>query len=101
MKTKTRVYQLATYDVWGNAREGFEVNNVYQHGEIKIKCKGSVYNQGTEWEFTEWAPTDLQCNRAVGARNCQSVQGEPDYVLYFENKMNGKPVYELRFLRFE
>ena len=36
---KVRKFRLWTYDVWGNAREGFSVNDRCSHGYVNIACK--------------------------------------------------------------
>lgn len=73
-------YKLYTYDVWGNARDGFQVNDVYpQSGIYTIRDDA----------------TDYQINRKVSGRGI-TWDGEPGYTLYAENKRNGKPVGELR-----
>ena len=93
MKLETQTYELWTYDVWGNAKDGWEVNNRYKHGTITLKVKPTVFNQGTPHEFTAYGPTDLQINRAVRGRGIV-WDGETDYTLYGETK-SGKPVCEL------
>ena len=49
-----RTYQLWTYDVWGNAKDGFEVNDRYKHGVVSIKCHAKKFNVGTPQEFTSF-----------------------------------------------
>lgn len=95
MKTKLRTYSVFTYDVWGDARDGFWVNNVFRQESVSIRCKRKVYNVGTEHEFESFGPTDLQLSRAVGVTGCE-WEGD-DRNLYATNKSNSKPVCELRF----
>ena len=39
------VWESATYDVRGNARDGYEVNDVYRRRTpIEIQCKVETYN---------------------------------------------------------
>ena len=97
---KLRRYQLWTYDIWGNARDGFEVNNRYKCGTIEIKCKLHVYNAGTDFEFADYSPTDLQLSRAVKPNKTirLSWEGETEYTLYASNNRNGCPICELEFL---
>jgi len=97
-KYRTRIYTFWTYDVWGNARDGWEVNDRYKHGEVSIRCKAETFNAGTEHEFTHYGPTDRQLSRAVGGRGLQ-WDGEADYTMHAETK-RGKPVCELCFERF-
>ncbi len=93
MKSKIRKFQLWTYDVWGNARDGFDVNDRYKQGVIEIKCKREVFNAGTAQEFETFNPTDGQLSRAVGGRGL-SWDGDGEN-FYAENARNVKPACEL------
>ena len=93
MKTKTRRYRLWTYDVWGNAREGFDVNDRSSHGYVTIICKREVFNAGTAYEFETFEPTDRQLSRAAGFSGVVWEGLEGTY--YAEAKTNGRPVGEL------
>ncbi len=83
--------------MWGNGRDGFNVNDVYSGGVVYIRCKREIHNKGTPHEFSSYHPTDLQLSRAVGGKNL-SWDGESDFILYAERSSNGKPVCELRFI---
>jgi hypothetical protein len=89
-----RTYTLWTYDVWGNARDGFQVNDRFKSGRVSIRCAAKVYNAGKPGEFLAYEPTDLQLSRAAGVKGCE-WDGESDGVLYATQKSNGKPVCEL------
>ena len=88
-ETKVKRYQVWTYDVWGNARDGFEVNDRSKGGTVTINVKPETFNAGTANEFTTWEPTDNQLARACGARGCAFEWSEGSY--YIENKSNGRP----------
>lgn len=96
MKTKLRRFRLWTYDVWGNARDGFYVNDRYSHGTVAIRCKREVFNAGTPHEFETYEPTDRQLSRAAGFSRV-SWDGQ-DGVFYAESSRNGRPVGELNEL---
>ena len=93
MKTKIRKFRLWTYDVWGNARDGWEVNDRYSHGVVAIKCERAVFNVGTAHEFETFEPTDRQLSRAAGFTGVQWDGQEGCY--YAETRRNGRPVGEL------
>lgn len=93
MKTKIRTFRLWTYDVWGNARDGFDVNDRYDHGYVTIKCKREVFNAGTQNEFETFNPTDRQLSRAAGF-NGVAWDGDGES-FYAEVSRNGRPVGEL------
>ena len=72
-------YEIISYDVWGNSRDGWTVNQAFHTGRYV--------------EIPEYA-TDRLINRRVGARGVV-WSGEFPYSLYGENK-SGKPILELR-----
>ena len=72
-------YQLYTYDLWGNAKDGFEVNDVYRSSTI-IDVQEDT--------------SDLAINRRIQGRGIV-WDGEHGYTLYGASK-TGKPICELR-----
>ena len=98
-KTQARIYKVWTYDVWGNANDGYDVNDRSSAGKVIIRCKRKVFNEGTAHEFTSYDPTNLQLSRAVGGRGL-SWDGESDSTLYAEQKSDGRPECELEFCYF-
>ena len=73
-------YEIITYDVWGNAKDGWEVNDAYRTGRhVRIRPDAS----------------DYAINRAVGLRGVQ-WDGDPEYGLYGTFKRTGRPALELR-----
>ena len=73
-------YQVISYDVWGNARDGFEVNQAFTTSQF-IELDGSE--------------SDRTINRRLGF-NGLSWDGEHGYTLYATVKRNGMPACELR-----
>lgn len=90
---KIRRFRLWTYDVWGNARDGFDVNDRYSHGTVEIRCKRQTFNVGTPHEFHSWEPTDRQLSRAAGFTGV--TWDGSDGSFYAENSRNGRPIGEL------
>lgn len=41
---RPEVWDVQTLDVWGNAEDGWEINNWYRAGEVRIPTKEFVYN---------------------------------------------------------
>lgn len=91
---KLRRYTLWTYDVWGNARDGFEVNDRFKRGTVTIRCKATTHNAGTPHEFVSYDPTDRQLSRVAGVSKVE-WDGVTDEAFYANLKSNGKPVCEL------
>lgn len=94
-KTIQTVWEVATYDVWGNSKEGFDVNNVYRNGEITIRCKPERYNIGTEREFVSCGPSDYQIKKVFGI-NCRIDTDGDDMVIYVNRSRDLYPIGELR-----
>lgn len=95
---KILTYEVCRYDVWGNARDGWDVNDVWRTGEkIHVTCKRERHNAGTAQEFSTYVPTDRQLNRALGARGLV-WDGETEHTLFATHSRSGKPVGELRFV---
>lgn len=45
------VWELRTYDVWGNDRDGYEVNNVFSAGTVELRIPQTRHNVGVEWHI--------------------------------------------------
>lgn len=88
-----QVFEVWTYDVWGNARDGFDVNDRCKVGTVTIHVKPVSFNVGTEHEFTVHYPTDRQCAMATGWQGCH-WDGDEN-TIYAELNSNGRPVGEL------
>jgi len=93
VKHVIRKYELWTYDVWGNARDGFDVNDRYKHGTVSIKCNRQVFNAGTPNEFSMYEPTDRQLSLAAGFGVSVSWDGMDGN--YTAEARNGRPIGEL------
>jgi hypothetical protein len=78
-------YQLLGYDVWGNAKHGYEVNNMYNLGEFEIN------DDMTDTEIVH----HIGCNKQVEIDNCIS----DETTIYFKMKKSGKPLCELRLIQ--
>lgn len=89
-----KTYEVWGYDVWGNAKDGFDVNDRSRIDTIAINVKGETYNQGTANEFTTFEPSDLQLARALNVRGCE-FENSGDGVIYVTKKSNGRPEGEL------
>ena len=65
-KTKTRSFEIWTYDVWGNAEDGFYVNDLTCiDRDYKIRCKAQTYNVGAPQQLTVYALTARQIKRVA------------------------------------
>lgn len=81
-------YKVHSLDVWGNVRDGFNVNDVYpSHAEIDLPAE----------------PTDAQVIRALvdagslkSARFQFDVEGEIGHYMWVGHAPTGRPLLELR-----
>lgn len=95
MKRITTTWEIATYDVWGNARDGYEVNDVYRHGETTLVLTVNTYNQGTPQEFESASPTDRQLRRVFGLGKVQIDTDGDDLHIYVNRARDSYPIGEL------
>ncbi len=86
-------WELRTYDVWGNAKDGYEVNDTYRAGEVTIRCKVEVNNAGTPQEFLSAYPSDSQIRRALSLRRFKLELDGDDLHIYVNR--DGYPCGEL------
>jgi hypothetical protein len=99
MKTKPRylhtVWRLRTYDVWGNVKDGFEVNDTYSSGKVALKLRVESANIGTLREFKHAFPTDAQLRAALGLGRTQIDVDGDDITIYINRARDGYPLGEL------
>lgn len=94
-KTVKTVWEIATYDVWGNAEDGYDVNDVYRQGETEIDCKIELNNPGTPFEFKSASPSDSQIREVFGIKCSIETDGD-DMVIYVNRSRDSYPIGELR-----
>jgi hypothetical protein len=98
-RTKTRyvdtTWELRTYDVWGNAKDGYEVNDTYRAGETTIRCKVEVNNAGTPQEFLSAYPSDSQIRRALSLRRFKLETDGDDLNITVNRAKDGYPLGEM------
>lgn len=93
-RTITTTWEMRTYDVWGNARDGYQVNDSSSHGEITLRLRVETHNVGTEHEFQSAYPSDKQLRATFGVRCQLDVSGDHLNV-YVNRERDGYPIGEL------
>lgn len=88
-----KIYEICTYDVWGNPTDGFDVNMVYATGEMI-----SLTDEATLRQII----IALK-NEGIIRRNCrfatfQFAPYESDTIIYIERAKDGMPLLELRMV---
>lgn len=77
-------FQLFEYDVWGNAKEGFQVNDFFRVGEYELS------GDEKESEILEL----IEAKKGVVIDHTQSS----DTYIEFVDRKNGKPCGSLRMV---
>lgn len=100
-KTISTTWELWAYDVWGNAEDGYEVNdNTCIDRAYPIRLKVETNNAGTEREFYSAYPSDYQIKKAFGIVGKFHTWGD-DITIYVESDKNDYPIGELRCISHE
>lgn len=95
-RTITTTWEIATYDVWGNARDGYDVNDVYRQGTVTLVLAVETANEGTGYVFEYASPTDRQLRRVFGLGKVQIDTDGDDLIIYVNRERDSYPIGELR-----
>lgn len=94
-KTVKTVWELWSYDVWGNAEDGFDVNDrSCFNRNYAINLKIEVNNPGTPLEFESAYPTDYQIKKAFGV-GCKLALDGDDTTIYVARESDDYPIGEM------
>lgn len=88
------LWELRTYDVWGNARDGYEVNDSRSAGSVVLHIPQTRYNVGTPFEFLGAYPTDKQIRSVFGVR-CKLTLNGDNMTIYVDRTRDGYPLGEM------
>lgn len=96
-RTVRTIWEVWTYDVWGNAADGYEVNDRSCIARAyPINAPVTRYNAGTPGEFDGAYPTDAQIREALGLRDDAEIACDGDDMgIYVESAEDGYPLGEL------
>jgi hypothetical protein len=83
------VWRIYTYDVWGNANDGYEVNDVFRTSDIVEVAS----NADTA---TILAALDAANLIDAGYSELFTIDESNEDTIYFERSNDGKPVAEIR-----
>jgi hypothetical protein len=88
-------WEVWTYDVWGNADDGWEVNNRFcDERHHKLTLRVETCNAGTDREFKSASPTDEQIRDLFGPHAEDSGDGD-DRAVYVVDSRNDEPLGEM------
>lgn len=89
-------WEVWTYDVWGNEKDGFEVNNRFcENRNLELRIRVEVCNKGTPREFEHAYTSDTMLRRIFGLGGRSIVTEGDDVHIAVELARNGFPVGEL------
>ena len=91
------VWETWSYDVWGNAKDGYEVNNRFNLSrEWPLTLTVKKFNKGTPQEFESAYPSDKQIREAldIKPRVRLDLDGD-DLVIYVNHASTGYPLGEM------
>jgi len=81
-----RQYREYTYDVWGNRRDGYHVNDVYRGRNVTIDDDRDLIKELRKVGLLR-----------KGVRSYRiGIDGEPGYSFYISDLKTGRPEFELR-----
>jgi hypothetical protein len=101
MATVTTQWECWTYDVLGNARDGYEVNDrsCFDRG-YSLDLEIETHNVGTEREFQSASPSDEQIKEVFGA-SCKIETDGDDLTIYVTRERDGYPIGEMNCISHE
>jgi hypothetical protein len=90
------VWETWTYDVWGNKKDGYEVNDRYQlYRDYPLRLRVEVHNKGTDMEFESAYPSDKQIREALNLKRIRIHLDGDDRNIYVNHDASGYPCGEL------
>lgn len=94
-------WEVITYDVWGNARDGYDVNNTFKVDVVDLRLKIETNNPGTDYEFISAYPSDYQIRQALDCPRIQIETDGDDMTIYVNRERDSYPLGELRCISHE
>lgn len=97
MRTKkiTTEWELRTYDVWGNAKDGYEINDSFRNGKITLSLPVKTHNVGTPHEYQSASPSDTQIRAAFGYERVRIDTDGDDLTIYVNRSRDNYPIGEM------
>jgi hypothetical protein len=96
-ETIETTWEIWDYDVWGNARDGYEVNDrSCIDRAYPLTLTVTTYNHDTSQQFRAAYPTDKQIKRALGIKPRVRIETDGDCItIYVNASRDGYPLGEM------
>jgi hypothetical protein len=92
---ESTTWELWSYDVWGNATDGYDVNDRSCFDRsYEMSLKRETFNAGKPGEFIGAYPSDYQIKKAFGIGCAIETDGD-DLTIYITRKSDGYPLGEM------
>lgn len=88
-------WETRTYDVWGNAKEGYDVNNTFRGPTVTLDLKPTTHNTGTAQEFTSAYPSEAQIRKVFGLSNIRLNLDGDNLEVRVDRARDGYPIGEM------
>jgi hypothetical protein len=98
LKRIQTLWEVRTYDVWGNSKDGFEVSDsTVIDREYPIVIKPEIFNAGLPTEFISGSPSDTQIKKVFGVHYSIDINstGGDDLNIYVNRARDDYPLGEL------
>ena len=102
-RTLETTWEVCTYDVLGNAEDGYEVNDRYRvHRAYPLTLAVVTNNPGTDRAFNSASPSDAQIREALGLVEDASITTDgDDLYIQVDASEDGYPLGELSCMSHE
>lgn len=107
-KQKTVKYDVWSLDIWGNAKDGWDMNDRSCHARaVEFPTTHKVFNEGKESEFSTDHPTGQQILDTLieigyfnesATTDTITIDGDCEHSLWLEQSADGYPVCQLEYM---
>lgn len=89
-------WEAWTYDVWGNAKDGYEVNDRRcVNRDLRLSLSRVTHNKGTPNQFESATPSDAQLRAAFNIGKTRITVDGDDTTIYVTRSRDDYPIGEL------
>lgn len=100
-KTIDTLWEIWTYDVWGNRQDGYDVNDRFcLNSSYPLRLKVKTANFATPQEFQYAYPSDFQLKQLFGV-SCKIDTDGNDINIYVNRESDNYPIGELNCISHE